>query len=167
MLHISGKGQSGRAVPPPRHELTDSNNCPLDFFSLRLKNYYEILVINETSVEMRCLKNYHHVTGSRFTSCMENGSWSGMEMICEVDYFKERHRLSIFIVFLSLMSSFVFLGSDFFFFMKKKLELKVEKRRLASFNRRRTMELGYHTRTTKKKDTSALLTIRIVGTKWE
>ncbi|CAL1528331.1 unnamed protein product [Lymnaea stagnalis] len=99
--------------------------CPADVFRQRLRRYYAVTIIDDEEAKFECLNNFHWVSGSRVSYC-ENGSWSGEEPLCEVDYFKERYRLSGFIIVFCLFVSFLFLGNDFSRYIKNRREVRPE-----------------------------------------
>ncbi|XP_055860879.1 uncharacterized protein LOC106058378 isoform X2 [Biomphalaria glabrata] len=113
--------------------------CPREIFKNRLTKFYTIKTQNETHVQFDCLLNFHLKSGSYLSRCV-NGTWSGEEPICEVDYYKDRIRLSSMIIILCLFVSLLFLGSDFCMFMKKRLEIRQEHARVRAFQINRMLQ---------------------------
>ncbi|KAH9492421.1 hypothetical protein Btru_051068 [Bulinus truncatus] len=113
--------------------------CPREIFKNRLTKFYTIKMFNETHVKFDCLLNFHLKSGSYISSCI-NGTWTGEEPMCEVDYYKDRFILSSMIIFVCCLVCVIFLGSDFCLFMKKRLEIRQENARVRAFQINRMLK---------------------------
>ncbi|XP_055865237.1 uncharacterized protein LOC129922584 isoform X2 [Biomphalaria glabrata] len=94
-------------------EMNINYECSIKSLSSSNRFYYEVTVLNQSTVELRCFLNFHQLSGNNFRHCLPNGRWSGEEPVCEVDYYKERFRLSLFITLVTMFIVICFLMVDF------------------------------------------------------
>ncbi|GFR90620.1 hypothetical protein ElyMa_002572300 [Elysia marginata] len=84
------------------------------------RNFYSISYYDNSTVEFSCMYNYHRVSGDMVVTCLPNGTWYGTPPRCEVDYYKEKIRLSAIIFGVSLVIPCILLFLDFVHFVHKR-----------------------------------------------
>ncbi|KAH9502974.1 hypothetical protein Btru_072509 [Bulinus truncatus] len=118
----------------PKQNISDEDNIFQKCFdNIFLKSHYknyEVNVINSSTVEIKCLHNFHLLSGDTYSHCLPNGQWIGQEPVCEVDYYKERFRLSSFIIFVTAAIVIFFLSIDFSCFLQRRCLSRQSQRRL-------------------------------------
>ncbi|GFN79243.1 hypothetical protein PoB_000574900 [Plakobranchus ocellatus] len=136
MISTSNNGPSALPTSCGTVSLTSNNNtsqtsnarrlslpCRVDIFlqpDKLWRHFYTVDVYNSRAVKFSCLHNYHLSSGDLTLTCLPNGSWSGMEPVCEVDYYKEKLRLSSAIILGSLLVPIFLLGLDFARFLRER-----------------------------------------------
>ncbi|XP_055865234.1 uncharacterized protein LOC129922584 isoform X1 [Biomphalaria glabrata] len=114
-------------------EMNINYECSIKSLSSSNRFYYEVTVLNQSTVELRCFLNFHQLSGNNFRHCLPNGRWSGEEPVCEVDYYKERFRLSLFITLVTMFIVICFLMVDFSRHLYRRVRVKENKRVSQSF----------------------------------
>lgn len=112
---------------PPKPRRIPNNKCSLDPFVYRhwhIHKFYHVVFANNSTIQFSCLTNYHVVSGNLRWNCLSNGSWSGTEPMCEVDFMKDKLTLSVIICVISFILPMAWLGTDFYKFVKKRQRVR-------------------------------------------
>ncbi|KAK3792033.1 hypothetical protein RRG08_055300 [Elysia crispata] len=87
-------------------------------------HFYKARLSSRALVEFSCLTNFHHVSGDMEMTCLPNGTWVGQEPKCEVDFLKDKLSLSLIIITVSFLLPMLWLGADFYFWIKKRTKIR-------------------------------------------
>ncbi|KAK3791707.1 hypothetical protein RRG08_012619 [Elysia crispata] len=97
---------------------------PFVFKTYHVDNFYQVDHADQQVIQFSCLTNFHLVAGDLRWTCQHNGTWTGTEPLCAVDFLKDKWTLSGFIITVSLFLPMLWLGTDFYRFVKKRTRVR-------------------------------------------
>ncbi|KAK3787223.1 hypothetical protein RRG08_048862 [Elysia crispata] len=129
---------------------------PFVFKTYHVDNFYRVDHADQQVIQFSCLTNFHLVAGDLRWTCQHNGTWSGTEPLCAVDFLKDKWTLSGFIITVSFFLPMLWLGTDFYRFVQKRTRVRKTRYRFGPICdiRKNEMLLGENHRIFRKVSTT-------------